>query len=51
MWLPQSQIVAISKAIILTLNVNNDGKKTYNKIYILIIQYKTTKCKFSKLIF
>jgi len=46
----QSQIIAVSKAIILTLNVNNDGKTTYNNIYILIIQYKPTKCNFSKLI-
>ena len=51
MWSPQSQIVAISKAIILTVNDNKDGKTKYNKIYISIIQYKPTKCDFSKLIF
>ena len=46
MWSPQSQILAISKAKILSLNVNKDGETTYNKIYILIIQYKPTKCDF-----
>ena len=51
MWSPQSQITAISKAIILSFNVNKNGKTTYNKMYILIIQYKPTKCDFSKLIF
>ena len=51
MWSPQSQIVAISKAIILDLNVNKDGKTKYNKIYILYIQYKQKNCSFSKLKF
>jgi len=51
MWSPQSQIVAKSKAIILTINFNKDVKTACNTIFILIIQYKPTKCTFSKLIF
>jgi hypothetical protein len=51
MWSPQSQIVAISKAILLNLNVNKSVKTTYDKIYIVIVQYKPTKCTFCKLTF